>query len=46
MDDTVFELSEFGAVPAVGCTDEIAGDALKCVDVVGVAVRAFLEPFR
>ena len=43
MDDAVLELGEFAAVPAVGGADKVAGDALQAVDVVAVAVGAFLE---
>ena len=36
----VAELGELSAVPAAGCTYEVAGDALELVDVLSAAVRA------
>ena len=32
MDNAVTQLGEFAAVPAVGCANEVAGDALQAVD--------------
>lgn len=43
VDNPVVKLGELAGVPAVGRADEVAGDALKRVDVVSVAVRALLE---
>ena len=43
MDDTVLELGELAAVPAVGGADEVACDALQAVDVVAVAAGALVE---
>lgn len=40
---SVFEFSEFGGIPAAGCTYEVAGDALELVNIVAAAVWAFFE---
>ena len=45
MDDAVLELGELAAVPSVGGSDEITGDALQAVDVVAVALGALVEAF-
>lgn len=34
MYDAVFEFHELAMVPAVGCADEVACDALQSVDVM------------
>ena len=43
VDDPVLQFCKLGAVPAVGRAYEVTGDALERIDVVAVAVRAFLE---
>lgn len=45
MDNAVVEFGQFCIVPAVGCPDKIAGDALEPVDCVATAFGAFLEIF-
>ena len=43
VDNAVLEFGKFTAVPAIGGADEVAGDALQAVDVVSVALGAFLK---
>ena len=40
---TVTELSELAAVPSVGCTNEVTGDALELVDLLAAAVWTLLH---
>ena len=40
---TVVELCQLATVPAVGGTYQVAGDALKLVDVVAAALRTNLQ---
>ena len=40
---SVAELSEFSSVPSAGGSHKVTCDALKLVDVVASAVRAFLK---
>ena len=43
MCNTVVELCQLATVPAVGGTYQVAGDALKLVDVVAAALRTYLQ---
>ena len=45
VDHAVVELGKLGIVPSVGCTYEVAGDALQLVDVRASAFGAFLKIF-
>lgn len=40
---SVVELGKLAAVPTVGCTYQITGDALQLVDVVAAALRTNIE---
>lgn len=46
MHNAVVEFSQFGVVPTVGGTYEIACDALETVDIVRVAFGTFLQVGR
>lgn len=45
MHDAVLEFGKLGIVPAISCTDEVAGDALQAVDVAAVAMRTLFKVF-
>ena len=43
VNNAVAELGKLAAVPSVGCTYEVACDALELVDLLSAAVRALLH---
>ena len=43
MGDTILEFSEFGRIPALRGTDEVAGDALEAVNVRTATLRTNLD---